>query len=145
MSHTCPACLVTCMDFRLHRRGDGRNFLSEVLAVPATDCDIVTRAGAVQDLLRGPAGAGEALLRDLKVAAELHHVRTIYLMNHTDCGAYSRFQFAGPEEELDRHQRDLREAADIVHKHLPGIQVKLLLAVLEGGGDYYSVKEVSSE
>lgn len=56
MSHYCKACLVTCEDFRLHQRKGGRNYIAEFIKNLGVDCDLITRGGAVQDLVRPSSG-----------------------------------------------------------------------------------------
>lgn len=151
MSHYCQAALIACEDFRLHQRADGRNCIVEFIKNLGVDCDLITRAGSIQDLVRpaSPTLGGRAepdyekvMLRDLAVAANLHNVSTIYLVNHEDCGAYAAFQFASREAELEQHRADLRAAKEIINKEFPGKEIKLYFAELEpGSGDNFLIKE----
>lgn len=143
MSHRCPAALITCEDFRLHQRQDGRNYVADLLK-NISDCDLITRAGGVQDLVR-PAQPGfdKSLLRDIGVSVNLHNASTIYLLNHEDCGAYSSFGFSSREAELEQHKEDLLAAKELILKQFPGKEIKLFFAELEpGSGDKFLIKEI---
>jgi len=109
MKHTCQAALITCEDFRLHQRKDGRNYVAEFINKLGIDCDLITRAGGVQDIVR-PKNTGflGSLLRDIEVSVKLHKVNTIFLLNHEDCGAYQDINFNSRQEELKQHKKDLR-------------------------------------
>lgn len=135
MPHQCAACLVTCEDYRLHRRRDGRNAIGDYLARLGADCDLVTRSGAVQDLIRPMPGSDASLLRDLAVAVDLHGIRAIHLVNHEDCGGYRGMTFESREAELARHRRDLLAARDVLRRRFPGVEVTIALARLAPGGD----------
>jgi carbonic anhydrase len=138
MSHGCVACVVICMDWRLHRRGRVTDLAGKIARRAGGPCDVITRDGAVQDLLRGAPGAADSLLRDLEAAANLHGVRAVYLVNHADCGAYRSFNFPGPQQERHQHEADLLEAAKAIRKRLPHVEVIPLFAALraEGTGQY---------
>lgn len=132
MAHKCGAALITCEDFRLNQRKGGRNCIAEFIKKLETNCDLITRAGGVQDLVR-PEDQGffKSLLRDLRVSVELHETKTVHLINHEDCGAYSSLNFSSREEELEQHKKDLKTAREIISKEFPGMEVKLYLAELE--------------
>jgi len=121
------------MDYRLHRRADGRDFLGQFAASLGCDCDVICQAGAVRDLVRPDAGADEALLRDLRIAVERHGVQIIYLVNHENCGAYAGMKFASRSDELAQHGQDLRHACRVVQQTFPGVRVTPLFAELAGG------------
>lgn len=142
MAGLCEALVVTCMDYRLHRRGDGRDFLAGLVGSLGSDCDIISRAGAAQDLVRPDGGAGEQLLRDLRISVENHGVKTIYLVNHENCGAYGGMTFASRADELAQHWQDLDDAAETLRKTFPGVEVKTLLAELaDGSPDEYRLTD----
>ncbi len=134
MSGHCDACLVTCEDYRLHRRADGQGLIGQFVASLGCDCDVITRAGSVQDLVRPEGGSDVPLLRDLRIAVEKHGVRTIYLINHENCGAYSGLTFASRADELAHHWKDLRNARRILQSQsvFPKVRIVLLLAELTG-------------
>jgi len=141
MAHTCQACIVTCMDFRLHRRADRRDALGQFVDSLGVDCDIIARAGAVQDIVR-PAPEGEnTLLRDLGISVALHQIKTIYLVNHENCGAYGGHNLPDAEAECAMHHDDLAAACVIVGEMFPGVTVTPVLArLVEGSDDDYRIE-----
>ena len=145
MPHTCEAALITCEDFRLHQRKDGRNYVVKFIQGLGVDCDLITRGGAIQDIVR-PAKENfdKSILRDSEVSAKLHKVDTIHLLNHEDCGAYGSMEFKSREEELTQHKKDLRKAQEILLKEFPGVEVKIFFAELEQGtDDVFIIKEIT--
>ena len=111
MLHKCESALVTCEDFRLHQRKDGRNYITGFIKKIYSDCDLITRGGGIQDLVR-PVNSGfsGSLLRDIEVSVKLHQVSTIYLVNHEDCGAYGSMDFSTRDKEIAQHKKDLEDA-----------------------------------
>ncbi len=130
MERKCDACLVTCEDYRLHRRPDGSDLIGRFVAGLGGDCDVITRAGSVQDLIRPEGDSDQSLLRDLRIAIETHGVRTIYLINHENCGAYANLTFDSREDELAHHRKDLTHAASTVQQTFPEVRIVPLLAEL---------------
>ena len=135
MSHHCQACVVTCEDYRLHRRADGRNVIGDFVASLGGDCDVITRGGGIQDLVRPAKGVGKSLLRDLGVSVELHGVKTICLVNHTTCGAYESFGFESLQAEAAQHIEDLHAVQKLLAERFPGVTIRLFLAEPEPGND----------
>jgi len=133
MSHTCDAAMVACEDFRLHKRKNGRNFIGSYIESLGIDCDLITRGGCIQDLVRPKDGFDEAIIRDLGVSVNLHKIKTIYLVGHEDCGAYGHFQFPDRDAETTQHFLDLRAAKAIVNRHFPDVDVQLRFAELARG------------
>ncbi len=144
MAHYCETALITCEDFRLHQRKDGRNYIAEFIKKIGLDCDLITRAGGVQDLVRSPDKSyNECLLRDCEVSAKLHEARTIFLVNHEDCGAYAEVNFSSREEEIAYHYNDLKIAREIILEKFPNKEVKLYFAELAPGTtDVFVIKKV---
>ena len=135
MAHTCDACVVTCEDFRLHLRPDGRNAIGDYIRGLGVDCDLITRAGAVQDIVRPREGFDESLLRDIDVSVNLHQVKTVHLVNHEDCGAYGEYAFASRESEFARHRTDLLLAREMIRRRFPDVKIVLAFGELETGTD----------
>jgi len=147
MTEHCDAIVITCMDYRLHRRTGGRDVVGQFVESLGRDCDVISRGGACQDLVR-PAGAGDpALLRDLQIAVERHGVNTIYLLNHENCGAYADMSFPSRDEELTRHWQDLRAARDLLQRQFPHVRVQMCFAELAPGShdEYHVIHEPPSE
>jgi hypothetical protein len=143
MAHVCDAAVVLCEDFRLHQRTHERNVLAAFVQELGCDCDVITRGGAIQDLVRPQPGFDQSLLRDLAVSVNLHKVKTIYLVNHENCGAYAHFNFTSRKLEIMQHYKDLQRAKEIVAQHFHGVKVEIRFAELDAGsGDKYKFKAV---
>ena len=143
-THACEAAILTCEDFRLHQRKDGRNYIADFMKENSIEGDIITRAGGVQDLVR-PKDKGyiDSIIRDIGVSVNLHYARTVYLINHADCGAYKEFNLVGRLSEIEKHTEDLREAARIITEQFPNITVKSYFGELkEGSHDEFEIKEI---
>jgi hypothetical protein len=83
-------------------------------------------------------------LRDLEVSAKLHCAHTLYIVNHTDCGAYRGMKLASGKKELDQHKQDLFAAKERIQKEYPELEVKLFLAQLEPGTENnYKINEIN--
>ena len=143
MAHYCEAALITCEDFRLHQRKDGRNYIAEFIRTLGEDCDLITRGGGVQDMVR-PAEQGycDCLLRDAEVSAKLHDATNIYLVNHEDCGAYGDMDFSSKQEEYGQHLEDLKKAKEVILKKFPDKNVQLYFAALEGSPDVFNIRPI---
>ncbi len=134
MSHHCQALLITCEDFRLHQRRDGRNYIADFIKKQKIDCDLVTRAGGILDLVRpSQDGFSDCLLRDSGVSAKLHQAQAVYLINHEDCGAYGAMQFASRTAEIDQHKQDLQAAKEKILARFPNLDIRLYFAELKTG------------
>jgi hypothetical protein len=141
MAHYCEAVLITCEDFRLHQRKDGRNYIAEFIKDLDVDCDLITRGGGVQDMVRPKEqGYCDCLLRDTQVSAKLHKANIIYLVNHEDCGAYGDMNFS--YGEIEQHCKDLRKAKEIILENFPDKEVKLYFGELKDKPDVFEIKSI---
>lgn len=128
--HQCKACLVYCMDFRLH--DSLAAFLAEQDLVGA-GADIIRVAGAIKSIVQPKENRDrDFLLEMLNVAYALHGVRRFYLMNHEDCGAYGLEDVPDSEEELATHREDLRTAKTLIKSHFPDVEVLTYFMWLSG-------------
>jgi len=145
MSHVCDAALIVCEDFRLHQRKDGRNFIADFIKSEKVDCDLITRGGDIQDIVR-PKGDGykDSMLRDTEVSSKLHQVKKVYLVSHEDCGAYGGSSaFDNREVEKNQHIADMQEASKIIKEYFSPIDVLLYYAELkEGSQDDFIMTKV---
>lgn len=135
MPHTCDVCIITCQDFRLHQRADGSNLVAEYARSLGADCDLITRGGGIQDLVRPKLGHEDALLRDVTISVQLHQSKEVHIINHECCGAYGDFDFADREAEIKQHIQDMRDARDILQQHFPDIVVRICMAELADDSD----------
>ncbi len=133
-AHKCKACLVYCMDFRLHE--SLANFLTDQKLV-GDGADIIRVAGAIKSLAQPQeARDREFLVEMLKVSYDLHGVRQFYLINHADCGAYGLEDVPDSEEELAVHRNDLRAARALVKELFPDVEVFACFMWLSGKVDF---------
>ena len=126
----CKACLVYCMDFRLHEALT--NFFAEQ-KLDADGADVIRVGGAIKSLAQPKETRDrEFLLEQLNVAYELHGVRQFYLINHEDCGAYGLEDVIDSPEELATHQEDLRVAKALVQDRFPDTEILTYFMRLSG-------------
>ena len=142
MSHTCEAAIITCEDFRLHQRKDGRNYIVGFIKNIGVNCDLITRAGGIQDIVRPKEKTYcDCLLRDSAVSTKLHHANKLYIVNHSDCGAYKALNLG--REEYSRHRKDMILARTKILKEFPRVSIKLFYAELQAGTeDIFIIREV---
>lgn len=115
MRPTCDAVVVTCMDFRF------QPLLAQWLDahVGPGHYDRIAYPGAAKE--------AEVVVPLIELARDLHDVRRVVLVNHDDCGAY------GAEgRDRARHAADLRRTRDAIRAAVPGVQVDLYFASLNG-------------
>ena len=126
----CRACLVYCIDFRLHESLP--NFLAEQ-KLDADGADVIRVGGAIKSLAQPKETRDrEFLLEQLNVAYELHGVRQFYLINHEDCGAYGLEDVIDSPEELATHREDLRIAKALVQDRFPDTDILTYFMRLSG-------------
>ena len=130
MSHTCSSALIRCIDFRLTKM---INSWMEEKGI-MNDCDVISIAGISKNIAEE-----NFLLSQIKLSADLHKIQTLYLIHHTDCGAYGgQTAFPDLETEKKKYIDDMNKAKEIINKELPDLEVKLMLANVEDG----KIKEV---
>ncbi|RLB54458.1 MAG: hypothetical protein DRI34_12015 [Deltaproteobacteria bacterium] len=130
MAHKCRALVLFCMDYRLNRQLFA--FLDHE-GLLAGGADIVRLAGAAKNLARP---ASEAVfhfvMEQIDTSRRLHHIDTVYLVNHEDCGAYGPEDIPDSNQELQVHRRDLLAGAKIVEEAFPGITAHPCFMWLDG-------------
>jgi|SRR3989344_549738 len=141
--HYCEAALIICEDWRLHQRADGKNYVADFTKTLGIDCDLITRAGGAQDLVRPQIGFDESIIRDAEVSAKLHSATQIHLINHQDCGAYGAFNFSSLEAEREQHKNDLFLAREMLNRRFPGKEIRIYFAELtDKDSDVFEIKEI---
>lgn len=97
-------------------------------------CDELSFAGGCKDLVAPKKETHrEYLLDQIETLRRLHGTQRVFLVNHTDCGAYGgKSAFANDEEEFKKHAGDLHEAASLIKKRWPDMEVCCVIAVMEG-------------
>jgi carbonic anhydrase len=114
MSHQCEAIVIHCMDFRL------QSYINNWLETNFTagSYDRAVMAGGVYDVYD--------VIRQVDIAARLHGISKVVLINHEDCGMY------GPGGTEERHDDDLDKAEDKICRLFPHLEVDTYYLKLDG-------------
>ena len=139
MSHNCSSALIRCMDFRLT---DAINKWMEEKGI-VDDCDMISVAGIAKVIADDPESPeAKYVLKQFELSKKLHNTQTLYLMHHTDCGAYGGHKaFANLEEERAKYIADMEKACEVIKSVVPELEVKMVLADILGSGEI-EIKEV---
>lgn len=118
--HFCSNLIIRCIDFRIMPHN-----LSSLLEGAGVchdgEYDLVSVAGAGKDLLSEVAGEKEFILKQIRISKKLHHVTTIIILMHQNCGAYG----VEDDTEEEKMQIDhLHRITDLLHDELSDIIVK---------------------
>ena len=132
MSHTCSSALIRCMDFRLT---DAINKWLEEKGI-MNDCDIISVAGIAKVIADNPESPeAKFILKQFELSKKLHNTKTLYLMHHTDCGAYGGHKaFANLDEEKAKYKADMEKAREVIKSIVPDLEVKFVLADIKDDG-----------
>jgi carbonic anhydrase len=132
MAHTCNALVIHCMDFRFGSAIKGHLEDQALL----DDCDIVSLAGAAKNIAAPSSDADLATaMKQVELSKKLHDIKTVVLMNHTDCGAYGgRKAFADRDVERAQHTADMEKAGEAIRAKYPDLQIRIVLADIEEDG-----------
>jgi carbonic anhydrase len=127
------ALVLSCMDYRLMddietfmaKRGMRNKYDHIVLAGAAL--------GAVQE--RYPAWS-KTFWEHLDIAIQLHHIHTVVIIDHRDCGAYKVILgddlAKDRERETDVHAQHLARLGTAIRKKHPKLEIELHLMALDG-------------
>lgn len=139
MSDHCESLIIHCLDWRLQ---SGLEQWLKDFGIINGKFDRVAVAGAVKSLISPSHGATrDFLLKQIEISYNLHHIKQVILINHTDCGAYGGSKaFAGEQTELDLHKQELLKAAGIITNKFPTLACDLYIALLMAVGDDWQVK-----
>lgn len=139
MSHICKNLVIHCMDFRLMK--DIYKWLEEKGF--AGDCDEVSVAGVTKDLVHPEKPEyRDFILKQIRISHDLHNMRRVILIHHTDCGAYGGHKaFADEASEDAKHISDMKEATEIIRNAMPDVEVLLVLVKMTpNGNEFVEVK-----
>ncbi len=114
MTHTCQAIVVHCMDYRLQSHIN--QWLESNFEKGTYDRAVM--AGGVYDVYD--------VIRQVDIAARLHGISKVILINHEDCGMY------GPGGTEERHEEDLDKAEDKIRRLFPHLEVDTFYLNLDG-------------
>jgi carbonic anhydrase len=125
------AVVVWCFDHRFHLA-----FAKYLKRNGVLNTDIVKVAGGAKSLA-SPARETdrEFILDQIRTSIRLHRTQRVILMTHSDCGAYGGLAggFGGDAQaEAQRHEHELRRAAECVREAVPDIGVGCYFVDFEG-------------
>ena len=120
------------MDFRLT---DAINKWLEEKGI-MNDCDMISVAGIAKVIADDPdSPEAKFILKQFELSKKLHNTKTLYLMHHTDCGAYGGHKaFANLEEEKAKYLADMEKASAIIKSVVPDLEIKFVLADINDDG-----------
>ena len=121
---------LTCIDFRFHRQ------VAEIFKKRGVEkFDLKCDAGGVKYLVADEKPEiRDWILENIKLAKELHHIETVILINHSDCGAYGGNEaFDSEESQFNYHKAQLLKAKTLVAGKFPSLKMQTYFALLKDG------------
>ncbi|OGY89378.1 MAG: hypothetical protein A2677_00600 [Candidatus Komeilibacteria bacterium RIFCSPHIGHO2_01_FULL_52_14] len=135
--HRCRSAAISCIDFRF--LDADRQFIH---SLTEGNFDHIKIAGAGKILLAGSPLRGEITNTIRNVCVKLHGITELIVLNHWDCGAYgSSKSFSSPQEEEERHIRDLTEVRSFLHSEFPSLAIIVGYSTVTGGQLEYRLVE----
>lgn len=127
------ALLLSCMDYRLV--DDTERYMAA--RGMRERYDHVVLAGAALGAITSRFPAWNQTFWDhLDVAIQLHHIHTVIVLDHRDCGAYKVIlgpaHAADPALERDTHAGQLHALRAQIAQRYPALKVETLLMALDG-------------
>jgi len=130
--HSCEAVVLTCIDFRFWR--ETLEFIDKELGIKSFDFpSLPGSAKAINNCL----DSADIAMQCVSVPFNLHHAKTLVIVNHQDCGAYGGSKkFNGDEAaEENFHKGELQKARERVLAEYPELKVILVYAKLVEKGE----------
>ena len=127
--HACRAVVLTCMDFRFAGMRSSAA-IEKAYGLRENEYDIVALPGGAQNLTQFQLAEyhAESTLHALGVAIDLHHVGTLVILSHQNCGALKAVGkiFGGEEVDTESkfHHEMLAEAAQVVKTEWPDKKIE---------------------
>lgn len=120
------------MDFRLTKAIDAWMEKEHIM----NDADILSIGGAGKPLSDDPdSPVAKMLLDQLTLSKRLHNIQTVYLIHHTDCGAYGGHSaFESREKEKQTHRADMEKEIQMIGAVISGVSVVPMLADIHEDG-----------
>ncbi|MBU2542854.1 hypothetical protein KJ785_04830 [Patescibacteria group bacterium] len=139
MSHKCSSTLIKCIDFRFTSAID--KWLEEKGIMD--DCDIISVAGISKAIAEDENSAdAKFILKQIELSVNLHQIKTLYLIHHTDCGAYGGHSaFENLEVEKQKYNDNMDRAGEIIKAKFPELEIRHILAEISDSGDI-EIKEI---
>lgn len=135
-AHGTDALLLNCIDYRL--TGATTQFM--VKRGMAGKYDQIALAGAALGAKNDKFPAwGTTFWDHVQISLDLHHIHTIVIVDHRDCGGYKLILgndlAADPKKELEVHARQMHSLRDDIVKKFPALQVEMYLMALNGSAE----------
>jgi len=111
--------MLKCMDFRLQNNTLG--WLKENGYFG--DCDVISNAGSGKVLVDGTPDAKEFILNEINISYEKHGARNIIIIHHSNCGAYSSYEFTTTEDEKKKQLEDMSIEESIIKERFPDVTI----------------------
>jgi|SRR6185312_1803002 len=128
--YTADAVVVWCFDHRFNPAL--RKFLQKT---GVEHVDLIVVAGGAKNLA-SPQNENDRrfVLDQIKSSTQLHQTKTVFLMLHSDCGAYGGLGTFDndPARESENHNREMQKAMACLKKELPELKVRAFLIDFEG-------------
>ena len=118
--------VITCIDHRFQRAI--RERLQADYQVDIESSDRLAYAGASKAVADG------TLIPQIQLSHELHDIKNVYVVDHTDCGGFGGLKAHDEDEskEIASHMESITRAQEAVHKVLPHLVVTSFVVNLEG-------------
>ena len=127
----CDAVIVWCFDNRFQT-----GFAKFLRRIGVANSDPIKIAGGAKCLASPEHETDrEFVLEQIRKSIRLHGTKLVVLMLHSDCGAFGGLAggFSGnARAEADHHEEELRRAAEVLRKAIPGIDVRAYFVDFEG-------------
>lgn len=127
--HECRAVVLMCIDFRFAGTRSSAA-IEKVYGLHENEYDIVALPGGAQNLTQFQLAEhhAESTLHALGVAIDLHHVGTVVILSHQNCGALKAvgraFDDKEAKAELKFHREMLAEAVQVVKAEWPDKKIE---------------------
>jgi carbonic anhydrase len=130
--HTCQAVVLCCIDFRFWRQTI--EFIDKELGIKSYDFSSLPGAAKAINECQDEKAVS---MQCVSVPFNLHHAKTLIIVNHQDCGAYGGSKLFNGDEAAEEnfHQQELKKARSKVLTRYPGLKVILIYAKLVNAGE----------
>jgi carbonic anhydrase len=110
--------VISCIDFRFRPK------IAAWIKKELNDSsDLVAIAGASKAILDEDTQA--SVLKQIDIALRLHEIKTVFILDHIDCGAYGGSkEFTKKDDEVAMHKEELQKAGEVIVRSFPNMDVK---------------------
>ena len=102
----------------------------------------VSVAGISKSIAENPESTdAKFVLNQIELSYQLHDIKTLYLVHHTDCGAYGGHSaFENLDTEKAKYNVDMMTTKSVIKNLIPDLEIKFVLADITKQG--IDVKEL---